>query len=65
MLLVGRRIVCMNWDMIPGLDMYGTDPAQHLMTAGQDIGDLLIVIYLFIASSSAVRTYGMIAVLYV
>ena len=26
--------------MFPGLDLYDTDPAQHLRTAGKDLDDL-------------------------
>ena len=26
--------------IVPGLDLYYTDPAQHLITAGQDLDDL-------------------------
>ena len=30
----------MIYDMFSGLDLYCTDPAQHLTTAGQDLDDL-------------------------
>ena len=32
--------MCMIWHMFPGLDLYCTDPAQHLTTAGEDLSDL-------------------------
>lgn len=31
MLPDGRRIICMAYDMIPELDMYYVDPAQHIV----------------------------------
>ena len=34
------RIICMKWHMLPGLDLYYTDPAQPLLTAAQDEDDL-------------------------
>ena len=40
MLPGGTHIICMRWDMFPGLDLYFTDPAQYLITAGQDLNDL-------------------------
>ena len=30
----------MVYDMVPGLDLYRTDPTQHLIRAGQDLDDL-------------------------
>ena len=36
----GSRIMCMIQGMFPALDLYRTDPAQHLITAGQDLSDL-------------------------
>ena len=32
----GPHITCMMWDAFPGLDLYYTDPAQRLRTAGKD-----------------------------
>ena len=34
------RIICMDWDMLPGLDLCDTDSAQYLITAGCDRDDL-------------------------
>lgn len=34
MLKGGSCIMCMVWDMAPGLDVCCTDRAQHMMTAG-------------------------------
>ena len=34
MLPGGSRINCMNVGMSPGLDLYYTDPAQHILTTG-------------------------------
>ena len=39
MLPDGRRTVCMVYGTIPGLDLYCTDLAQHLITAGSDLQD--------------------------
>ena len=36
----GSRATCMIQHMFPGLDMYYADPAQHLTTAGEELGDL-------------------------
>ena len=36
MLPGGSRITCMILDMFPGLDLYCTDPEQHLTTAGRE-----------------------------
>ena len=30
----------MNSDMLPGLDLYNTDPAELRIPAGEDLGDL-------------------------
>ena len=32
-------IICMMQDMFPTLDLFYTDPAQHLTKAGQDLVD--------------------------
>ena len=40
MLTGGNRITCMIQDMFPGLDLYYTDPAQHIITAGYGLDDL-------------------------
>ena len=37
MLTVGSRLTRMFYDMFPGLDLYCTDPAQPLITAGEDL----------------------------
>ena len=34
------RIFCIAQDMLPGFHLYCTDPAQHLIAAGQDFDDL-------------------------
>ena len=34
MLPGGSHTICMIYDAFPGLDLYYTDPAQHLRTAG-------------------------------
>ena len=39
MLPDGSRVVCVIYDMNPGLDLCCTDPAQHLITADQDLDD--------------------------
>ena len=39
MLPRGGRIICMIQDRFSGLDLYRTDLAQHLITAGQDLLD--------------------------
>ena len=39
MLPGGGRTICYE-PMLPGLDLTYTDPAQHLITAGQDIDSL-------------------------
>ena len=31
---------CLTCGIFPGLDLYNTDPAQHIITAGQDPDDL-------------------------
>ena len=36
----GSRTICMIEDNISELDLYYTDPAQHLTTARQDLDDL-------------------------
>ena len=35
-------ITCMIYRMFPGLDLYPTDPAQHFLTAGEELDDLQI-----------------------
>ena len=40
MLPGGSRVTCMIWEMLPGLDLYYTDPLQHLITAGEELDDL-------------------------
>ena len=40
MLPGGSRIICMIYHRFPGLDMYCTDPAQPLTTAGGELDDL-------------------------
>ena len=40
MLPGGNRIICIIYDMFPRLDLYCTDPAQPLTTAGEDLDDL-------------------------
>ena len=40
MLPGGSHTICIIQDMFPGLDLYHTDPAQHLITAGEDLDDL-------------------------
>ena len=40
MLQGGSGKICMIYHMFPGLDLYCTDPAQHLITAGEDLDDL-------------------------
>ena len=42
MLLAKSQIICMIWDVFPGLDLYYTDPAQHLIAAGLDPDDLSV-----------------------
>ena len=37
MLPGGSRMMCMIWDMFPGLDLYYADPAQSLTTVGEEI----------------------------
>ena len=50
MLPGGSRISFMILNMLPGLDLYCTDPAQHFITEGYDLDDLddlpQIMIYL-------------------
>ena len=41
MLPDGTRLVCMVEDTFPGLDLYRTYRAQHIITAGYDLDDLL------------------------
>ena len=36
----GSRIICMIYHTFPGLDLYYTDLALHLITAGWDVDDL-------------------------
>ena len=36
----GSRKICMVQDMFPAFGPYYTDPAHHLMTAGNDLDDL-------------------------
>ena len=33
-------MLCVTSDVFPGLDMYFTDPAQYIITAGEDLDDL-------------------------
>ena len=40
MLPRGSGVIGVIWDRFPGLDLYCTDPARHLLTAGQDLDDL-------------------------
>ena len=40
MLPDGSGIICMIWAMFPGLDLYYTDPAQPLTTAGEELDGL-------------------------
>ena len=40
MLPGGSRITCMILEMFAGLDLYYTDPEQHLTTAGRELDDL-------------------------
>ena len=40
MLQGGSRIICTVQDMILGMDLYDTDPAQNLVTPGQALDDL-------------------------
>ena len=37
MLPGGSRMMCMIWDMFPGLDLCYADPAQSLTTVGEEI----------------------------
>ena len=38
----GSRIIRTIYDMLPGLDMYGTDPAQHVLLAGYNLRQIII-----------------------
>ena len=40
MLPSGSRKTCTIQDVLPGLDLYCTDPAQHLIVAGKDVDNL-------------------------
>ena len=40
MLPDGSRITCMIYDTFSGLDLYCTDPVQHLTREGYDLDDL-------------------------
>ena len=52
MLPDGSHIICMIQDIFPELDLYYTDPTQHLRTAGQDLQMIQIVIYLIYLSDA-------------
>ena len=43
MLPGGSRTACVIYNVFPWLDLYFADPAQQLITAGQDLDYLLIV----------------------
>ena len=36
-----RTTCIISYGMLPGLDMYRTYPAQHVIAAGEDLDDLL------------------------
>ena len=36
----GSRVICMIYNMFRWLDLSYTDPAQHLISAGEDSDDL-------------------------
>ena len=40
MLPRGARIICTIQDMLPGVDLYYTDPAQYLIMIGSELDDL-------------------------
>ena len=40
MLQGGSRIICIVYDMFPGLDLYHAHPAQHIIPAGEEPDDL-------------------------
>ena len=40
MLPGGSRKICMTYHTCHGLNLFDTDPAQHLIAAGQDLHDL-------------------------
>lgn len=40
MLAGGSRTMCTTWRLVPGLDLYLTDPAQPLVTARWDLDDV-------------------------